>query len=74
MGHVLAISDSAADRLVLFIGEDGEQLALGTLQTVFRLTDRPPLYPEDLLDEDSWHACNDVLPRLNETIEASENR
>lgn len=74
MGHVLAISDSAADRLVLFIGEDGEQLALGTLQTVFGLTDRPPLYPEDLLVEDSWHACNDVLPKLNETIEPAENR
>ena len=74
MGHVLAISDAVADRLVLFVGEDGDQLALGTLQTVFRLTDRPPLYPEDLLVEDIGHACNDVLPRLNETIEAVENR
>lgn len=66
MGHVLALSDRTEDRVVLFLGAEGEHLMLGTLRLVYMVTDRPPAYPQDLMDTDCWQACTAAAKNLGE--------
>lgn len=66
MAHVLALSDRTEDRVVLFLGADGEHLMLGTLRLVYTVTGRPPLYPLDLMDTDCWLACSAAVELLGE--------
>ena len=74
MPRVLALSGRTADRVVLFLGDDGEHVALATLETVYRLTDRPLTVPDDCQDSGLFNACTDAVPKVNETIHPVENR